>query len=102
MFNPNQGQPMSPESAYSQLDQGGRSQIAQAFIQHFAQTNDPQAQQYAKMNPNTVSPGQLAEMHNYAAQNHLGILGDVMKHPVITGALTGFATYELDKHAQRH
>ncbi|MEO7002782.1 MAG: hypothetical protein ABI068_13280 [Ktedonobacterales bacterium] len=102
MFNPGQSQQQSPESAYGQIDQGGRSQIAQAFIQHFTQTNDPQAQQYAKLDPNKVSPGQLAEMHNYAAQKHPGILGDVMKHPVMTAALAGFATYELDKHAQKH
>jgi len=46
-----------------------------------------------------VSPGQLAEMRHYAAQRHPGILGDVMKHPVVSGALSGFAAYELDKRA---
>lgn len=97
MFDRNAQQPQDPTTAYSQLDQGQKSQIAQEFINHFAGTNDPRAQQYAKTDPNTVSPGQLAEMHQYAAQNHPGILGDVMKHPVMTAALSGFAAYELDK-----
>ncbi|HZC06153.1 MAG TPA: hypothetical protein VE338_10960 [Ktedonobacterales bacterium] len=97
MFDPNAQQGQDPASAYSQLDQGQKSQIAQAFMQRFAGTNDPRAQQYAKMDPNAATPGQLAEMHQYAAQNHPGILGDVLKHPVITAALSGFAAYELDK-----
>ncbi len=99
MFNQNQQQPQDPASAYGQLEQGQRSQVAQAFMQRFAGTSDPKAQQYAKMDPNSVTPGQLAEMHQYAAQNHPGILGDVMKHPVVTGVLGGFAAYELDKRA---
>ncbi len=101
MFNQNQmqGQPQDPATAYGMLDQGQRSQVAQSFIQRLAGTNDPQAQRFASMDPNNVSAGQLAEMHQYAAQNHPGILGDVMKHPVMTGALSGFAAYELDKRA---
>ena len=97
MFDPNAQQAQDPATAYGKLDQGQKSQIAQSFIQRFAGTSDPRAQQYAKMDPNNVTPGQLAEMHQYAAQNHLGILGDVLKHPVMTAALGGFAAYELDK-----
>lgn len=97
MFDPNAQQAQDPASAYSQLDQGQKSTIAQEFIRHFAGTNDPRAQQYAKLDPNNVTPGQLAEMHQYAAQNHPGILGNVLKHPVITAALSGFAAYEMDK-----
>ncbi|HEX9038482.1 MAG TPA: hypothetical protein VF808_15980 [Ktedonobacterales bacterium] len=99
MYDPNTNQQaQDPMSAYSSIDQGQRSQIAREFIQRFAgKTNDSQAQQYAQMDPNQVSPGQLAEMHQYAAQKHPGILGDVMQHPVMTAALSGFAAYELDK-----
>lgn len=103
MMNPNASQGQDPASAYGSLDQGQRSQVAREFIQRFAgKADDPQAQQYARMDPNSVSPGQLAEMHQYAAQNHPGILGDVMKHPVITAALSGFAAYELDKRLGKH
>ena len=98
MFDPNANQYQDPMSAYSQLDQGQTSQVAQGFIQQFRGINDPQAQQYAQMDPNQVSPAQLAEMHQYAAQNHPGVLGEVMKHPVITAALGGFAAYEVMKH----
>ena len=100
MFDPNAGQYQNPMNAYSQLDQQQTPQVAQAFIQRFQGVNDPQAQQYAQMDPNTVGPGQLAEMHQYAAQNHPGILGEVMQHPVITAALGGFGAYELHKHME--
>lgn len=103
MFDPNAAQQQDPMSAYSQLDQSQMPQVAQEFIQRFRGINDPQAQQYAQMNPNQTTPAQLAEMHQYAAQNHPGVLGEVMKHPVITAALGGFAAYELHKHmGQRH
>ncbi len=102
MFDFNAGQ-QEPQSAYSQLDQRQLPSVAQAFIDRFRGTNDPQAQQYAQLDPNQVSPQQVAEMHQYAAQNHPGILGEVMKHPVITAALGGFAAYEVHKHLEeRH
>jgi hypothetical protein len=100
MFDPNAGQQMEPSAAYGQLNQGQTSAIAQEFMSRFRNTNDPRAQQYAQMNPNQVSPGQLAEMHQYAAQQHPGILGEVMKHPVMTAALGGFAAYEIHKHME--
>lgn len=105
MFDPNTGQggqQQEPAAAYSQVDQHQVPGIAQQFIQRFAGVNDPRAQQYAQMDPNQVSPAQLAEMHQYASQNHPGILGEVMRHPVITAALGGFAAYELHKHMQGH
>ncbi|GAC1452573.1 MAG: hypothetical protein PVSMB4_13050 [Ktedonobacterales bacterium] len=103
MFDPNAhqaGQYQEPAAAYGQVNQGQIPQIAQQFIQRFAGVNDPRAQQYARMDPNQVNPGQLAEMHQYAAQNHPGILGEVMSHPMITTALGSFAAYELHKHMQ--
>lgn len=103
MFNFNQNQPQDPATAYNQLEQGQRSQVAQTFIQRFAREQDPQSQQYARLDPNSVTPGQMAEMHQFAASQHPGVLGDVMKHPVVTGILGGFATYEADKHlGERH
>lgn len=87
-----------PRTAYSQLNPDQRSQVAQAYIQRFQSVNEPQAQQFAQLNPQQVSPDQLAQMHEYAAQKHPGIFGDMMKHPVMTGVLGGFAAYEMDKH----
>lgn len=100
MFNQPTGQAQDPMSAYSQLDPNQRTQVAQEFIQRFKGTNDPQAQQYANLNPQSVTPGQLAEMHQYAAQKNPGILGDVMRHPVMTAALGGFAAFEIHKHME--
>lgn len=97
MLNFDQNQPQDPATAYGQLDQRSRSQVAETFIQRFSREQDPQAQQYASLDPRTATPGQLAEMHQYAATQHPGVLGDVMQHPVVTGILGGFATYEVDK-----
>jgi len=98
MSAPNAGQQMDPLAAYSRLDSGQISQVAQEFIQRFAGQNTSQAQQFARLDPNSVSPQQLAQMHQFAAQNHPGILGEVMKHPVVSAALGGFAAYEMHKH----
>ena len=103
MFNHPAGQAQDPMSAYSQLDPNQRTQIAQEFIQRFRGSNDPQLQQYATQDPSSVTPGQLAEMHQAAGQKNPGILGDVMKHPVMTAALGGFAAFEIHKHMEgRH
>ncbi len=97
MSNPNATQ-QDPMTAYSQLDSGQRSNIAREFIQRFRGTNDQQAQQFAQLDPNNVSPQQLAQMHEYAAQKQPGILRDVMNHPIVTGVLAAFAAHEMKKH----
>ncbi len=104
MQNPNsgQGQGQAPESAYNQADQSHLPTIAQEFINRFRGLSAPQAQQYAQMDPNSVTADQLAQMHRYASDNHPGLLGEVMQHPFITAALGGFAIYEADKHLRKH
>ena len=103
MFNQPTGQAQDPMSAYSQLDPNQRTQIAQEFIQRFKGSNDPQAQQYTNLDSSAVTPGQLAEMHQYAGRTNPGILGEVMRHPVMTAALGGFAAFEIHKHMEgRH
>lgn len=99
-MDPNAGQSQDPSSAYGSLDSDKRTLVAQAFIQRFAgRSNDPQAQQYGAMDPQSVSADQLAEMHQYASQNHPDILGDVMQHPVIANNLKGFASSQLGQQA---
>ena len=44
----------------------------------------------------------IAQMHRYASDNHPGLLGEVMQHPLITATLGGFAIYEADKHLRKH
>lgn len=104
--NSGQGQPgqqsQAPETAYSQADQNHLPAIAQEFINRFRGLNTPQAQQYAQLDANSVTPDQLAQMHRYASDNHPGVLGEVMQHPFITAALGGFAIYEADKHLRKH
>ncbi len=85
----------NPNDAYGQVASEALPMIASLFIHHFGATSDPQAQQYAQMDPNAVTPEILAQMHQYAAQSHPGILGAVMQHPQVSGALGGFAESEL-------
>ena len=96
MFNMG-GQGMNAESAYSQLGSGMLPKVASMFINHFAGVNSPQAQQFANLDPNTVTPGQVAQMHEYAATNHPGIFGEIMSHPQIASALGGFAEREIQQ-----
>jgi hypothetical protein len=98
VFNANPGQQSNPQSAYSQLAADALPQVAQIFMQHFQQVPDQQAQQYAQMNPNNVTPALLAEMHQYAGQNHPGLLGQIMQHPQVASALGGFAEREVQNY----
>jgi hypothetical protein len=72
MFGSSGGQAQDPVSAYSQLDPMQRQQVAQHFIQAFAGKNDPQSQQFARMDPNSVTPEQLAAMHQIARSVGVG------------------------------
>lgn len=96
MFNMG-GQGANTESMYSQLESSLLPKVAETFIHHFAGVNTPQAQQFATMDPNNVTPGQLAQMHEYAATNHPGLFGEIMSHPQVMNALGGFATREIEQ-----
>jgi hypothetical protein len=91
----------NPEQIYAQLNPDQRAAIAREFMQGLQQEGSPMAQQFAGMDPSQVSPQQLAAMHKHASQNHPGLLGRVMKHPIAMAALGGFAAYEIDRHMTR-
>jgi hypothetical protein len=93
---------MNPQQVYAQLSPQQRSAVAQQFIQDFQRSGAPEARQWGNLDPNNVGPDQLAQMHRRASQNHPGVLGEVMRHPVVTAALGGFAAYELDKDLGQH
>lgn len=96
MLEKEDGYTMSnPNAAYGQIASTALPMIANLFMSHFGKTNDPQAQQFSQMDPNSVTPEILAQMHQYAAQNHPGILSAVMQHPEVSNALGGFAENEL-------
>lgn len=88
----------NPETIYSQLTQDQRAAIAREFMQGFQQSGNPRAQQFTALDPNNVTPQQLAAMHQHARDEHPGLLGRVMRHPIAMAALGGFAAYEIDKH----
>lgn len=88
----------SPEQIYASLSPEQRTALAQEFQSHFQQTGAPATQQFANVDPQNTTPQQLADMHQHARENHPGILGKVMQHPVAVAALGAFAAYEIDKH----
>jgi hypothetical protein len=106
MFDPNANQNVDPNlgntnqdptSAYGSLDSDKRSLVAQAFIQRLAgKQDDPQAQQYGNLDPQSVTPELLADIHRYTAQNHPQILSEVLQNPTITDNLGDFAANERD------
>ena len=86
------------EAMYAQLSPPQRAALAQQFIQGFQQSGNPSSQPFTSMDPNSVTPQQLAAMHQHARQEHPALLGRVMQHPIATAVLGGFAAYEIDKH----
>ncbi|HLV98884.1 MAG TPA: hypothetical protein VKT82_09430 [Ktedonobacterales bacterium] len=91
----------NPETMYAQLTPEQRAALAQEFMQGFKESGDPKAQQFASIDPNTATPKQLAVMHQHARDEHPGVLGRVMRHPIATAVLGGFAAYEIDKHVMK-
>jgi len=88
----------TPTEAYGNLSPAERAQLAQEFLNKLHEQHDKFADKFAALDLNTITPAQLAELHDHVAHNHPGIFGEVMKHPVLTAALAGFAVYEIDKH----
>jgi hypothetical protein len=92
-----------PAAVYAQVNRARLPQVAQQFISRFQGRADPQSQQYAQLNPQTVTAADVAQMHEHAATHHPGILDEVLAHPVITSALAGVAIYELQQYVrERH
>ncbi len=92
----------NPETMYAQLNPQQRAALAQEFMQGFQASGDPKAQQFASIDPNAVTPKQLAVMHQHARDEQPGVLGRVMRHPIATAVLGGFAAYEIDKHVMKN
>lgn len=88
--------PNNLEQIYNSLPPQQRQQVAEQFINKFKQSGT--GQQFANVDPKNATPQQLAQMHEHARAQAPGVLGDVMKHPLVAAALGGFATYEVDKH----
>lgn len=93
---------LTPEQMYALLTPEQRAALAQQFQQHLAQSDHPEAQQLAQVDPQAASPEHLAQMHEHVAQHNKGALGLVLNHPVATAALGAFAIYQLDKHLGKH
>jgi hypothetical protein len=77
---------------YSKLPQDQRNSVGQKFLQELGISKP------SNMDTNNVTPQQLADLHQQAAQRDPGILQRIRAHPAMAGILGGVATYELDKH----
>lgn len=86
--------PTSPITAYSDLDPEEILMVAATFVERFRTIDDPQAQKYAQLNPSTVLPSQLHEMHRYASENHPEVLTGILQQPNDSGTLGSFADSE--------
>lgn len=90
-----------PAEIYAKLTPEQRAAIAQQFQQGFQQSGNQAAQQLAAVNPTSATPQQLADMHKHAREEHKGLFGVVMNHPVASIALGAFAAYEIEKHVNQ-
>ena len=91
----------TPVEAYAKLTQEQRTELATHFLDQMKQANHEAYAQFSQIDVNTVTPEQLAEMHDHTAKHLPNVFGVVMAHPVITAALAGFAVYEVDKHINK-
>jgi hypothetical protein len=88
---------------YQQLSPAELQHVADQFITQFkGMTNDPQAQQFAQLDPATVTPEVATQMHDYAKEHHPSILHVVSDHPVITAAAVGVGLFGLKMLLDQH
>ena len=88
---------------YQQLSPAELQDVADQFIGQFkGMTNDPQAQQFAQLDPATVTPEVATQMHDYAKDHHPSILHVVSDHPVITAAAVGVGLFGLKLLLDQH
>jgi hypothetical protein len=84
---------------YEQASPEQRAELARQFQQGFQQSGDPQAQQFAAVDPQNVSPEQLAAMHQQAQQNNPDMLhqlfspGGLLGSPGAKAAVAGIAAF---------
>ncbi len=88
-------------TVYARLTPEQRAAIARQYLEGFQQSGHPGAQRFASVDPATVTPQQLADMHEHARDEHKGLFGLVMRHPIATIALGTFAAYEIEKHLNK-
>jgi len=87
-------EPISPITAYSDLDPEEIRTLAATFVERFRAIGDPQAQKYARLDSAMVLPSQLHEMHRYAAEYHPEVLTGILQEPHVSGPLGSFANSE--------
>lgn len=90
-----------PAAVYAQLTPEQREAIARQFLDGIQQSGHPAAQQFAAVQPEAVTPQQLADMHTHARTEHKGLFGLVMNHPIASVALGAFAAYEIQQHLEK-
>ncbi len=76
---------------YSKIPQDQRNSIGQQLLHELGGGN-------RNIDTNNISPQQLANLHQEAAQKDPGILARIRKHPLMAGVIGAVGAYEVDKH----
>ena len=92
---------ITPTEAYDTLDQAQRTQLAQECISRLRSGDDPECQQFTQADLSAVTPEQMGALHEHVADNHPAVLEALLRHPVLTGALTAFAVRELNRYLHK-
>ena len=89
---------VDPAALYAQLSPEQRAAFVQQFQAQFQGSDHPKAQELAKVEPETATPEQVAEMHEHASEHHPGFLEELGKHPIATAAIGGLAIYGAERY----
>jgi small-conductance mechanosensitive channel len=74
---------------YQQASPEQRAELAQQFQQGFQQSGSPLAQQWGNVNPQSISPAELAQMHQQTQQQQPDLIHQIFSPG---GALGGTAS----------
>jgi len=88
----------SPAEAYGTLDQAQRTQLAQECISQLRPEDDPECQRFAHADVSAITPEQLAALHEHVGDHHPAVLEALLRHPMLTGALTALVVRQLNRY----
>ncbi|HLV99410.1 MAG TPA: hypothetical protein VKT82_12120 [Ktedonobacterales bacterium] len=95
-------QPSAPEDLtvlYAQLSPEQRAAFAQQFITEIHKSDNPQSKQIAaSVDPQNVTPQQLAELEQHAHATLSPFFRNLINRPVSTAALSGLAVYGVERY----
>jgi hypothetical protein len=83
---------------YEKLNPEQRASVAKQFHSALQEAGHPEAEALTQVAAEHATAEDLAKLHVETGNHSVGLLRDVLGHPVVTAAIGAFATHELDKH----